>query len=197
MSKVDERTNASCEPIDIPVNSYDDFVRLREAFFQAPAVPKIIDQSDAAHLISFPGQEIRLLVSGEESAGQMAVFESVIHPGFGAPAHHQRHEAEWWYMLEGEMTIAIGNQTKIVKAGASAFAPAGATHAFLNHTDKPVRLLVINSPAGHERFFAALEHASQIGDSEMRREQLIAHDVYFHEGVIFDANQELQPTLPD
>ncbi len=171
------------EKLPFEVKTVEDFYRLREIWSEGTKTPKVLASSAEAPSLDFPGQDTRLLLSGEESAGYMAIFELTIHPGFGAPNHHQRNEDEFWYVLEGEIDITIDDQSRVVKAGASAYAPKGCKHSFFNSGDKPVRMLTMNGPAGHERFFEALNAASQVDD---RRPIMEAHDVVFHEKVVFD-----------
>jgi len=179
-----ENSNQSARKrLPFEVKTAEDFAELRERWRAGDKTPKVLPSSAEAPSLDFPGQDTKLLLSGEESAGYMAIFELTIHPGFGAPNHHQRNEDEWWYVLEGEIEITIGDQSSVAKAGASAYAPKGCTHSFFNSSGKPVRMLTMNGPAGHERFFEALNAASKVED---RRPIMEAHDVVFHEKVVFD-----------
>ena len=181
MSK--DSNQATREKLPFEVNTVEDFYRLREAWKETEKKPKVLMNSADAPSLDFPGQDTKLLLSGDESAGYMAIFELTVYPGFGAPKHHQREEDEWFYVLEGEIELTIGDDSVFVKAGASAYAPKGCTHAFYNHSETPVRMLTMNGPAGHERFFEALNSASEVED---RRPIVEAFDVVFHEKVVFD-----------
>lgn len=53
---------------------------------------------------------------GEDTGGAFAVVEHSLAPGYiGAPVHRHRNEDEYSYVLEGEVTIQIGDQ--ILRAG--------------------------------------------------------------------------------
>lgn len=56
-------------------------------------------------------------------------------------------------MLEGQVTVTIGD--RVVQAGVGSFVlvPRGAVHAIANAGSPPGRVLVIFSPAGMEEFF--------------------------------------------
>jgi mannose-6-phosphate isomerase-like protein (cupin superfamily) len=133
--------------------------------------------------VRFPGSTIRVLLNGEESGGSVSVFYQEVEPGFGAPPHHQPNEEEHFFILEGEMEMTIGNQTIHATPGTFAFAPRNATHAFKNNGEKVCRFITWNSPGGHERMFEAGQRMAQeqIGDPEVRRKILAAHDTIFHE----------------
>ena len=180
---VNERVNASVERIPAEINKVEDFFRLREAFSKLLQIPKILPATEDAPSVDFPGQHANVLVSGEESAGGFVIFEVVLQPGFGAPPHHQPNEDEWWFVLEGTLDIRIGNRTATVSAGGSAFAPRGCVHSFMNNGDAPARMLTMNSPAGHERFFEAISKLPDEDDVETRLGLLAAHDTVFYEDV--------------
>ena len=77
------------------------------------------------------GVRTRMLVSAENGASQLCVFEQWIAPGAGAPAHFHPVE-EILTVLAGEAEIWIEDQRYCVKAGQSALVPAGKRHGFRN-----------------------------------------------------------------
>ena len=182
MDTVDERTGQKVEKVSLPINTAEDFARLRGLWSQMPMIPKVtrVEQSPA---VKFPGSTIWTLLNGEESGGSVSVFYQEVEPGFGAPAHHQPNEEEHFFILEGEMELTVGNKTILATPGTFAFAPRNATHAFKNNSDKVCRFLTWNSPAGHERMFEAGQRMAReaIEDPEVRRKTLVAHDTIFHE----------------
>jgi uncharacterized cupin superfamily protein len=97
-----------------------------------------------------------MLLTGDESSGRAYVRFSTVSPGYVAQPHHQPTEEECFYVVEGELTLTIGSETRAVGPGGFGFAPRNATHGFSNRSGSRTRVLVINSPAGHERGFEAL-----------------------------------------
>lgn len=77
------------------------------------------------------GVVTRMLVSAENGATQLCVFEQWVAPGGGAPTHHHMVE-EVLTVLEGEAEIWIEDQRMIVKAGQAARVAAGRRHGFRN-----------------------------------------------------------------
>ena len=78
-----------------------------------------------------PGVETRMLVSAQNGATQLCLFEQWVAPGNGAPTHsHPVEEVLTVYAGEGEMWL---DQEKVtVKAGQSLIVPAGRRHGFRN-----------------------------------------------------------------
>lgn len=183
---VNERVNAPVKRIDAKIDRYEDFVRLRAAFGAMASTPKVLANPQQTTSVDFPGQVARVLLSGEESAGQFVIFQLDLQPGFGAPEHHQPDEDEWWFVLEGELDIVIGDQKARVGPGASAYAPRGCTHSFMNNGDRVAKMITMNSPAGHERFFEAVAKLPDLAQDSDRRKLMVDHGVVFHDKVVFD-----------
>ena len=71
------------------------------------------------------------------------------------PRRHIHHrEDETFYVIEGEMTFSVGDETIKAPAGTFVFAPRDIPHSFTIDSEQ-VRILVICAPAGTEGFFKA------------------------------------------
>jgi len=77
------------------------------------------------------GVATRMLVSAENGATQLCVFEQWIAPGTGAPTHFHPVE-EVLTALAGEAEIWIEEQRLTVQAGQAVIVPAGRKHGFHN-----------------------------------------------------------------
>ena len=77
------------------------------------------------------GVETRMLVSAENGAAQLCMFEQWIAPDAGAPTHFHPVE-EVLTVLAGEAEIWIEDDRRCVQAGQSAVVPAGKRHGFRN-----------------------------------------------------------------
>jgi oxalate decarboxylase/phosphoglucose isomerase-like protein (cupin superfamily) len=66
-----------------------------------------------------------------------------------------------FYVLEGTLTLRLGDRT--VEAGPGTFAcmPPGVVHTFRNDSDGPVRFLNFNTPAGWENYMRDLAEAAR------------------------------------
>jgi mannose-6-phosphate isomerase-like protein (cupin superfamily) len=68
----------------------------------------------------------------------------------GPPAHVHRDEDDAFYVLDGEMSFVLGEETVAAPAGTFVLVPPGIEHTFVNHTTTPVRMLNIHAPAGFD-----------------------------------------------
>jgi quercetin dioxygenase-like cupin family protein len=106
------------------------------------------------------GVATRMLVSAENGAAQLCVFEQWIAPGTGAPAHFHPVE-EILTVLAGEAEIWIEDRRLTVKAGQSAIVPAGKRHGFRNSGATELHI--------HAILAAPIFEATPDGATEMTR----------------------------
>ena len=92
------------------------------------------------------------LVTGAESGDSYFTLIVDVGPGLGPPPHIHHLEEEQFYVLEGQLTYAVGDQTFQVNTGDFIHIPRGTVHSFRNGP-KPSRLLATFAPAGIEGFF--------------------------------------------
>src|SRR5947209_2808849 len=103
--------------------------------------------------IAVVGDVYRFLAVGEETDGKYALWEALVLPGGGPPPHVHSREEEGFYVLEGEITIHIGDQRLVVGPGMFANVPVGTPHSFKNESGLPARMLISVAPAGLEKMF--------------------------------------------
>ena len=83
----------------------------------------------------------------EQTGGQYTLVEVLAPDGFASPLHVHRFEDEGFWILEGEMTFYVGDQTIKARPGSFLFGPKEVPHAFTVDSG-PARLLFFLSPAG-------------------------------------------------
>ncbi|QND52482.1 cupin domain-containing protein [Phyllobacterium sp. 628] len=91
------------------------------------------------------GSRFRYL-SGFGGAGHVGVAIEELAPGMESTLNYYHMlEEEQSLIIEGEMTLKLGDKTYRVKAGDYVCFPAGqkAGHSFYNHSDAPCRFLMI------------------------------------------------------
>jgi mannose-6-phosphate isomerase-like protein (cupin superfamily) len=118
----------------------------------------ILSQPGQGEIIRIPlGRDILIKATGRETGGAYSLME------FTAPVggdwtipHVHRAAEEGWYVLEGELTFRMGDQTVLAPAGSFVLAPRGMLHSFGNTGTKTAKYLELFSPPGMERFFADL-----------------------------------------
>jgi quercetin dioxygenase-like cupin family protein len=105
--------------------------------------------------ISLParGAVATLKAVGADTGGRFSIVESAPRPGApGLAMHRHRRSDEALYVLEGAVTVCVGDRMESAPAGSFAFIPRGVAHMFWNPGPRAARVLVIFAPAGVERF---------------------------------------------
>ena len=111
-------------------------------------------------LLELGGSSVTEHLGGEQTAGASALMEFRIEPGYPVPPRHvHTHEDEITYVLEGELDVTIGDETRTLRAGEAIFKPGGIPHAFGIAGERPVRFLETITPAGFEGYFRAVAAA--------------------------------------
>jgi quercetin dioxygenase-like cupin family protein len=99
-----------------------------------------------------------------DTGHQFSVWESIVPPGAGAPAHTHTREDEAFYVLSGEVLIEVEGAADPLRLGPGGFlfAPRNRRHAYRNVGTVAAHLLVFAMPgAGLDRMFAAFDAASK------------------------------------
>jgi quercetin dioxygenase-like cupin family protein len=92
---------------------------------------------------------IRFLVTGDNSAGTVAVFEVVVPGGqsLAAPAHSHSHFEETIYGVYGVLTWTVDGKQINVGPGQALCIPRGAVHRFDNNGSDDVKVFCVITPA--------------------------------------------------
>ena len=87
---------------------------------------------------------ILIKASGEHTGGSFFLSESTLAPGFaGPPPHRHRELHDMFYVLDGTLTLRLGDRT--IEAGPGSFAcvPPGVVHTFRNDSDDVRHLPIV------------------------------------------------------
>jgi quercetin dioxygenase-like cupin family protein len=87
--------------------------------------------------------------TGEQSGGRYSLVEILAPDGYGGVLHVHHQEDEGFYILEGELTFYVGEETIKARPGSYLFGPKDVPHAFTVDSG-PAKLLFVFSPAGLE-----------------------------------------------
>ena len=87
--------------------------------------------------------------TGEETGGQYTLIEVLEPQGVEVPLHVHHNEDEAFYILEGEMTFYVGEETIKAGPGSLLFGPRDVPHTYTVDSG-PARLLFLLTPAGFE-----------------------------------------------
>lgn len=102
----------------------------------------------------FLGTRMSLKVTAEDSEGAMSVIEQIAPQGFSPPLHVHEAEDTVMQVLEGQLTVRLGDVSRVLGAGEWAFLPKGVPHTFRVDSER-ARLLEITTPGGFEAFVRA------------------------------------------
>jgi quercetin dioxygenase-like cupin family protein len=109
---------------------------------------------DGEHLWFFGG--LMTVKAGNEATGGRAFITEQLAPqGSGSPLHVHHNEDEWFYVLEGELTIWVDGKTIVAGAGSFVFGPRDVPHTFIV-TSEQARFLLVTEPGDFEGFVRAL-----------------------------------------
>ena len=98
---------------------------------------------------------IKLKTTGEQTGGGFSQVETFDPRGTATPLHVHTGEEETFYVLEGEVSVQVGDERLDLSAGEFALVPRGVAHAYVVRSEQ-ARMLVTFSPAGFEEAFVDL-----------------------------------------
>lgn len=108
--------------------------------------------------------EIVIKATGEDTAGTFFMSETVIAPGFpGPPLHRHERVHDMFYVLEGTLTMQLGDEAHDLGAGTFVCVPPGVAHTFRNASAAPTRFLNLTTPSGWEHYMRELGEAARSG----------------------------------
>ncbi len=99
--------------------------------------------------------------SAADTAGQYTLVEITAPPRLEAPLHVHYTEDEGFYVLEGSVTIVVGDETVELASGEHAFGPRDVPHKFTVGPDG-ARMIWLLMPGGFENL---IEEASVPADA--------------------------------
>lgn len=101
--------------------------------------------------LQFLDNTARIQLEGSDSRSAYALVEMTAPYGDMPPLHVHHRDDEAFYVLDGRLTLFVGEREIELEAGACAVAPCGTPHTYRAELDG-TRWLVVCSPAGFEEF---------------------------------------------
>jgi quercetin dioxygenase-like cupin family protein len=121
----------------------------------APTIEPIALLPNEGEAIWAFGVLATIKASSETTAGRVAVIEHLGPQGAGSPLHVHHREDEWFYVIEGELTLWVGGEVIEAPAGSFVYGPRDVPHTFTISSPQ-ARFLLVTEPAGFESFLRAM-----------------------------------------
>jgi mannose-6-phosphate isomerase-like protein (cupin superfamily) len=126
--------------------------------------------------IQFTRSVTDIKVSTLDTDGGLSVAEiTYVHKG-GPPRHLHHEQDEWFYVVEGEYVIEVGEERYELGPGDSVLAPRKVAHAWAHVGEGTGRLIAALQPAGEiEAFFDELATLGSNPEREVLRRAFSSH----------------------
>ena len=96
----------------------------------------------------YRGNHFFLKVSGKDTDGDLCIYDTLRTQTGGPRLHLHESQDEWFFVIKGEFTFQVGNETYYLKEGDTLFGPRKIPHAFAQTSEGEGRLLLTYQPAG-------------------------------------------------
>jgi quercetin dioxygenase-like cupin family protein len=106
-------------------------------------------------LFDWMGELAIIHTTGKETGGRYCMIELYATKEGSPPWHTHEREDESLYIIEGVITLYVGEDIYKLKAGDFALAPKGISHKYTVESKGAARLMFICSPAGAEELVRA------------------------------------------
>jgi mannose-6-phosphate isomerase-like protein (cupin superfamily) len=87
---------------------------------------------------------------GDETAGRYSISEWWLEPNTKGPGAHSHDEDDVFYVLEGTMSLRVGESWIEAEKGSFVLVPGGLTHDFENRSAARAGLLNFSAPGAFE-----------------------------------------------
>jgi uncharacterized cupin superfamily protein len=132
----------------------------------SPNERSLIVRAGEGELISAAGVEHLFKLTGQHTGGRFGIERFVVPPAtLGARPHIHRLHDEYFYALQGRLTVATADGEVVLEPGDLASAPRGAVHGFRNASKEvPAVALCMYTPPGYEQYFRDVHAAVEAGE---------------------------------
>lgn len=106
---------------------------------------KVISIADAEHYTWGNNCDGWFLVRTSE----LNIIEELMPSGSSETRHHHVHARQFFFVLEGELTMEIEHHEFIVRAGEGIEIAPGQAHQAMNRSTSQLRIMVTSQPPSH------------------------------------------------
>ena len=124
----------------------------------------VLRRPDEGEVIRVAGVDHVFTLTAGHTGGRFAMEEFTLAPGVvGARPHVHHGHDEYFYVLDGDLTVHDGSGEVTVGPGHTLAAVRGTPHGYRNAATVPVRGLCLYTPAGYEGYFREVHAAVSAG----------------------------------
>jgi mannose-6-phosphate isomerase-like protein (cupin superfamily) len=80
---------------------------------------------------------------------ELSVIEELMPPGTKEARHSHVHARQFFFVLEGELTLEVEHHLFVIQTGQGIEVSPGQQHQALNKSQNPVRMIVTSQPPSH------------------------------------------------
>lgn len=95
---------------------------------------------------SWRGGTATVVATGKDTEEQYSLFDVLVPPQTGLQPYINHQENEGFYILDGNMSFQMDDQTITATPGSFVYLPKGQSYAFGNLETTPARLMLISTP---------------------------------------------------
>lgn len=125
-----------------------------------------------------PGEEVNWLfkATGRDTQGRFDFMVGPVEYLTGPPLHVHSDQDDTFYVLEGVLTVQVGDELFELEPGDFATIPPGVPHTFdnLRKDGPPVKAINLMTPGGFNELFADLAQAGRGGEADPAALQQVA-----------------------
>jgi mannose-6-phosphate isomerase-like protein (cupin superfamily) len=122
-----------------------------------PASDGILFRPGEGELLDLGPAQGRIKVGADHGLGSVAVIElELAAESPGPPPHRHAGLTDSFYVLDGTLTVQLGDEEHAAPRGSYAFVPPGNVHTVSNSGKEPVRFLNVSVPGRLDRYLREL-----------------------------------------
>ncbi len=80
---------------------------------------------------------------------ELSIIEESMPPGASETRHYHVHARQFFYVLEGELTMDVEHEDFVLRAGEGIEIAPGKAHQAMNRSEERTRILVTSQPPSH------------------------------------------------
>jgi len=80
---------------------------------------------------------------------ELSIIEELMPPGTSEARHSHAHARQFFFVLEGELTLELESHNFVLQSGEGLEVSPGQRHQAINRSAKSLRMLVTSQPPSH------------------------------------------------